>query len=73
MSESDDDEIICISESPSKSRQWPTEAEIDDIVRRMVQNHVDQGQDASTLKLKTVLKRFSNCGFTGDFMVSFFL
>jgi len=70
MSDSDDDiQIIESSDQPAKST-WPTETEIDEITERMVVNWVEQGNDPNDLKLKKVLKRFNDCGFTGNFIVS---
>ena len=68
MSDSDD-ELICVSDNPSKGK-WPTEQEIDEITERMVVDHVERGLNASELPLKEVLKRFNNCGYTGNFMNS---
>jgi len=68
MSDSDDDiQIIESSDQPAKST-WPTETEIDEITERMVVNWVEQGNDPNDLKLKKVLKRFNDCGFTGNFI-----
>ena len=68
MSDSDD-ELICVSDNPSKGK-WPTEQEIDEITERMVTDHVERGLSASELPLKEVLKRFNNCGYSGNFMNS---
>ena len=64
-------QIIESSDQPAKNK-WPTDAEIDEITERMVINWVEQGNDATDLKLKKVLRRFNDCGFTGDFMVCCF-
>ena len=68
MSDSDD-ELICVSGGPTKGK-WPTEQEIDETTKRMVTDHVERGLSPMHLSLKDVLKRFNNCGYTGNFLQS---
>ena len=72
MADSDDDLIICTS-TDLPTKEWPTDEEINEIVERIVTDFAEQGNDPSDLKLRSVLKRFNDCGFTGNFMVSFWI
>ena len=52
-----------------KNMEWPTKDEVDEIVKGMVTAYVSCGFDAKSLKLQTVLSRFNEFGYTGNFMV----
>ena len=51
------------------TKEWPTLVEVDEIVFEIVTKFAEQGNDPADLKLRSVLKQLSECGFTGNFMV----
>ena len=57
MSQSDEDDLILITDSTSneETKEYPTDTELDQTVRRFVENEVIAGLDPKDMKLKDVI------------------
>ena len=70
MSDSEDELFIDLP-MYLPTKEWPTKDEVDEIVFEIVTKFAEQGNHPADLKLRSVLKQFNKCGFTGNFMVKF--